>query len=523
MSDGRRIKALWVALAWTGVTIFMLMKHVVWRDEMRALSFALQGDSYREMVGQLGDGHPGLWHTLLRAAYSLAPTPAVLPVVSMAVALGAVALLVFRSPFSLPLIAIFLAGRAPLYEYSVVARNYGISMLLMFAFAALYRRYRARGVALGVVLFLLANCNVHSALLVGAWLLFWLLDLWLDKPRDPAALGNFALNAGIAVAGIAVCAATVYPTTNDLAQLDLGGMSTTHAAFKGLLLPGSTFGDLAGFSGLSALFGSFSMPAVVLVAEALLSVILLGSTFGLVRRPAALVAAVVALLGLSCLFAVVYKGAYRHQALWVVFLMSLYWIANADPERQVANGARWMRRLRVPGLALFGLVLVLQALYGGLMFKRIALDGTPESRSRDLAQLVKRKPELADAIVIADPDYLVEPLPYYDLRNPTYLMRERRFGNTVTFTRNARLNLTLDDILADARHLQATQQRPVVILLSKRLDPAAPARTEKESYGWWLTTTPAQVRSFLASTRKIESFGPVVCCSEESFDVYVLG
>ncbi|SCK51920.1 hypothetical protein VAR608DRAFT_5234 [Variovorax sp. HW608] len=523
MSDDRRTKALWVVLTWAAITIFLSMRHVIWRDEMRALSLALQGDGYGEMLRSLGDGHPGLWHTLLRAAHSLVPTPAVLPVVSMVVALAAVALLAFRSPFSLPVIAVFLAGRAPLYEYSVMARNYGISMLLMFVFAALYRRCRARGVALGIVLFLLANCNVHSALLVGAWLLFWLLDLWLDEPREPAALRNFVLNAAIAVAGIAVCAATVFPTTNDLAQLDLGDTSIPKAMLEGLLLPGGTFGELTGFPRLGALLGLLSAPTFLLVAEALLSLILAGSTLVLVQRPAALVAALAALLGLSCLFAVIYKGAYRDQALWLVFVMSLYWIAKADPARQVAQRDPWMGRLRVLGVALFGLLLMIQALYGALMFERIAPEGAAESRSRDLAQLIERKPELGDAIVIADPDYLVEPLPYYKLRNPTFLMREQRFGNVVTFTRDARLSLSLDEILGQARQLREANHRPVLILLRERLDPAAPARTVKESYAWQLTTSPAQVRNFLSSTHKLASFGPVICCSDETFDVYVLG
>jgi len=392
--------------------------------------------------------------------------------------------------------------------------------MLMFVFAALYRRFRARGVALGVVLFLLANCNVHSALLVGAWLLFWLVDLWLDKPRDPAALRNFVLNAVIAFAGVAACAATVYPPTNDLLQLDLGDTPIARAALEGLLLPGSTFGELMG---LTKLLDLLPMPILIFPAQALLSLILVGSTLGLVRRPAALVAALVALVGLSCLFAVLYRGAYRHQALWLVFLMSLYWIAMADPARQIGGAGPWMQRLRVLGVRVFGLMLVVQMLYGAVMFERIAKDGKPESRSGDLAQLIVHKPELSDAIIVADPDYLVDPLAYYGLRNPTYLMREQRFGNIVTFTRSARLNLSLDDILHEARRLRGDHGRPVVILLNQRLDPSQPSQAIKESYGWRLTTTPEQVRTFLSSTRKLASFGPVTCCSEETFDVYVLG
>lgn len=63
--------------------------------------------------------------------------------------------------------------------------------------------------------------------------------------------------------------------------------------------------------------------------------------------------------------------------------------------------------------------------------------------------------------------------------------------------------------------------QPVVILLAERLDRSAPARTITEGYSWTLSTSPEQVERFLAATRRIERFAPA-CCSDESFDVYVL-
>lgn len=96
----------------------------------------------------------------------------------------------------------------------------------------------------------------------------------------------------------------------------------------------------------------------------------------------------------------------------------------------------------------------------------------PESRSRELARLVERTPELQEATIIADPDYLVEPLPNY-LPNPTCLLRERRFGNTVRFTASARLTVYLQDVLDEARQVHGMTGKPVVILLQERVDPSA--------------------------------------------------
>ena len=106
-------------------------------------------------------------------AYLVAGTPLVLPAISIGVASAAILLLVLRSPFSWWMIALIVLSEFALFEYSVMARNYGISALLLFVLAALYKQHRDRGILLGVLLALLANTNAHSV--VARWGLFALL------------------------------------------------------------------------------------------------------------------------------------------------------------------------------------------------------------------------------------------------------------------------------------------------------------------------------------------------------------
>ena len=87
----------------------------------------------------------------------------------------------------------------------------------------------------------------------------------------------------------------------------------------------------------------------------------------------------------------------------------------------------------------------------------------------------------------------------------------------VLFRRDARIVLGLDDLVTDAEALERSG-RPVLILLHQRLDPAAPARSIREGYGWVLKLEPAAVGRFLARTERIARFGPAE--TDESFDVY---
>lgn len=132
---------------WAAIVLCASWHHAVWRDEVRAFSFALNGQNILAMFSGLrGEGHPAIWYLLLRGAHSLWPHPQVLKVVAVGVAAAAALVFLFHAPFRWPLKALFLAGNCFLYEYSVTARNYGISMLVMFLFATYYPRHRDRGV-----------------------------------------------------------------------------------------------------------------------------------------------------------------------------------------------------------------------------------------------------------------------------------------------------------------------------------------------------------------------------------------
>ncbi len=489
---------------WLVAVLALASRHAMWRDEVRALSLALRGDDVVGMFdGLRGEGHPAIWYLLLRAAHGIAPTTLVLPIVAAVVGIGAVLLLVSASPFRWPFLAVVLFGQVCLYEYTVKARNYGISMLILFAAVIVYSRLGA-GFLTGALLFILANCNVHSGILVLAFLGFVALEhLRQHGLRPGRPLLDFVVCALLAAAGLAVCAVTVYPPVNDAAAAQTSfGLSTVVTA---LALPGTAF------AGLFPLIGhNGPTPAIN-------SLILFGSTLALIRVPAAALAALAALLMLSVFFQVIYPGGYRHQALWLVFLVAMYWMSLQDGHRAVTPPSRVSALAEPAGVVLLAILFALQ-LFPSADGVADALRGVPESRSRDLAHLVAAHPELQQSWILADPDYLVEPLPYY-LSNPTYLLREHRAGSVVTFTAKAQLHLTLDDVLATARRLRTESGHPVLILLSK--PPAAgTAEAIAEGYDWTFTAPVAQVTQFLAATRHLAGFAPAR--TDETFDVYVL-
>jgi hypothetical protein len=509
---------LWLAAAGA-----LAWRHVMWRDEVRALSTATQGENWIAMLrGLHGEGHPALWYLLLRAAHGIAGRPEVLPLLAFAIAIAAAWLIVWRSPFPRPLIGLILASHFFIYEFSVMARNYGIAVLILFALAIAYPRCRGRGVVLGALLFLLANCNVIATILAGAFLLFWFVEILEETgPRWSPAMATFALNAGIATAGAALCFVTVYPTVHDAAVAAgrQGGVAVDDI-LGAIANPAPAFDQLLGNKVPPAGLAVPWSPVLIALGGPLL----IGAAFGLIENKGALLACLASLVGLSVFFLLIYPGDYRHEATWLAFVITMYWICW-KPHRAVLGEAKphtneqtfaFVRRV---GLAFFLVLIGVQATLGFADLAFAAIVGTPESRSRDFADLVSRRPDLKDAILIGDPDYMLEPMHYY-LPNPTYFVRERRYGEYVRFTRKARLELTLGDILDEARAIRSSTGRPVAILLAWRLGEMDPARVYRESYVWTFSAPGDQIERFREATTLLAQFPKAT--SNESYDIYLL-
>ncbi len=498
---GARSRIL-VYLVWLAVAGWLASRHVMWRDEVRALTFALQGDDPVSMLGAMrGDGHPALWHLMLRGLLDLFGTVRVLPVLAFAVGAGTALLVALRAPFRLPVLAIVLFGGPLLYEYTVMARNYGIGVLILFIVVLLYPGCRDRGLCIGILLALLCNTNLHAVIMAAGMLAFWAVEIVCEDGLGwTRAWRRWLANAAVTGLGALACAAMIYPPRADLPSLSAAALPPAQRIVALALHAGDSFWLLlpAGLNGGAIL---------------LLPVVMIGSLLAFARAPAALVGAAVMLVGQLALFGLVYPGGYRHQALSLMFVVAMAWL--------VAEGRGGHRRaprgLVATGEAMLLVLLALQLPYSVARLND-ARAGVPESRSRDLA-LILHRPMLARAIVIADPDFMLEPLGYY-AGNPVYLVRERRYGRLVSMSRGAARPIGFADILATARMLHARTGRPIVIALRARLDgPVAPAVRPRGGYGP-LVIVPADVAAFRAATHRIARFG--AAASGESYDVYTL-
>lgn len=193
-----------------------MLFHEMWRDEMRALSIAIQAPSYFDIPSCLkNEGHPVLWYVLLKLSYDIFHTTSVLPVLSILFATGIVFILFFRSPLPLLFSAIIAFGAWCLYDYGINCRNYGIGAFLMLLFADVRLRRPGSYILQALILVFACQANVYSAVLVlflGCW-------MFMEAPIETR------FSKSMLIAGSMICASflfTLFVTLPDENSLVVG-------------------------------------------------------------------------------------------------------------------------------------------------------------------------------------------------------------------------------------------------------------------------------------------------------------
>lgn len=445
--------AVAVLACYCAVVIFVTLRHEFWEDEVRAWSIAREAQSLPELFASLhNEGHPALWYVLLYGGTWLSPSSVVLPVTSLLVAAAAAGCLLLWSPFRRWQKVLFLCGILPLYEYSVVARNYGLTMLLLFCSCALYARRRERPLPLALALALLANASAHGAVIAGGFLIALAAELGMPGRTGPAAAGGRAAGRGqrlgallIVGLGIAACVAQTWPdaTSAILRPADLSAGRGMQALVQLLRHPGHAF--------FEAVWEGWPMASAAIIGLA---------AFALLDRPFLLAAFLGSVLGLSLFFDLAYPGGLRHQGLLVVLLAAVLWLLPASRAvvlpRRLGGAVAVLRQWVLP--AAFAAVL---AAHAGRAWRAIRFDLANEMTSAPaFARLLRER--FPNAIVMGEPDDALESLPFY-APNRIYIPREGRFGTWTHFTSANAPVMSLGELVRIGARLRERTRQPVLL------------------------------------------------------------
>lgn len=388
-----------LSVAWLALTVILAVHHEPWGDEadvwLAARDLDFGSTELRRFTASVG--MPALWHLAVAA---LAKGGA--PYWSMFLVHGALAglvvgMLLWRSPLP-PILRVLLPFSFFLgYEYSIVARSYVVTVLLLLVIAELStrtgdRRLLARGLAIG----LLANTNPH-----GFFIAFGLgVGLLLERPQRNRWTA-LALLASLALGALALY--QLYPHGDgQVVPYDWTGRNRSIVVAVGdgfVPRVENWFPTVAQVH--PQVFRLTCWLSLLLVLSTVLVALLSPGGTG----PG--VALSIALGGLAWIFAFKYYGAARHHGLFQMVLIWFYW--STSQVSLIPGSAVW--RLRRAALLIWVAVLFL-AVPSAIGMWHTELT-RPFSGGHEAAEFINQRGVREGSVIAAHPpSHSVAVLPY---------------------------------------------------------------------------------------------------------------
>ena len=306
--SNRLFMALSMAL-YTAAVVFSAFHHEPWRDEAQAWLLTRDYDLLFMFNSISYDGHPLLWHLILHPLAKLGFPYYTMFIIHICIAVAAVFLFLRFAPFSRMTKVFFIFSYFMSYEYSIIARNYCIGILLMFAIASFYRHRFDRPLTYALLIILLVNANVHSLFIGSALIFIYFLEILADKKLDRIKLSAISLMSAT-VLGLVLLflkePEKTYWGTNYFRPFN------SITAFNKMLLP----------------FQGFEREAQICFALAIVSIVLLS----FLKKPYVLLCFLLSGSALTYVF-IFKKGQLRHQGLVLILILFTLWISSYYKEK----------------------------------------------------------------------------------------------------------------------------------------------------------------------------------------------
>lgn len=316
---------LWgIFVAYSAVVLILVLNHEYWFDEAQAWNIARDND----IAGIFGmmryEGHPPLWHFILKIFISLGCSWRALGLISWGVSTVAAAVIIFALPAKPYLKAAMLFSGGMLYVNSVIARVYCLINLLVVLLAWIYPHRKKHPLLFGLIVALLADTHICMCGLVGIVGIFMLIDYFKDFKTN-GVKQNFLNTFGLLIAGAGVVM-LILPLLNSLgsnsyaAELNF----TTGTVFKKLIMAPSEIVGSACVGCLPSVLGA--------LLSVLIQVMLIPTIIFLWKKRRAFVVALVFTAFYLTITGVIWHAQPNRGAAFLFTLTAVFIMDRAEPK-----------------------------------------------------------------------------------------------------------------------------------------------------------------------------------------------
>jgi hypothetical protein len=467
---------LLVSAAFLVVGGFVMAHHELWRDEVQAWLLARDSSSALDLLSrQKYEGHPALWQLLLMPLTRAFGTPIAMQVLNLLIATATVYLFMRWSPFTRFQKVLWSFGYFPFYEYAIISRSYGLSLLLLTVFCCLYPRRQSHFVLIALALFFLCHTHVLSLILVVVLFAALCLErllakVWPDEPRCyplPFYTGCTVIILGIVTAVIQ----TIPPPDSGMLVgwqfgLSYDALSRIAKALIGAYLPVPTFGT--NYWNNPLCLDRRLFPLNVFSSLAVLGYVVFVLA-GLRRSPTALFVFAAGTAGLLAFFCVKHHGYTRHHGLLFLWLVVSAWMAKSNAPAGLASRAasavrdRWARAFSASLTLLFGIHVVAAGIASVQEYR------FPFSTALAVAEYLHQHGH-DESLLVGYPDCCASAILGSSAQKQFYYPQSKRWGSYIIWDKTRLTRITDQEIIDAARALSRPSGQHIQLVLSHELD-----------------------------------------------------
>ena|GEM_PF-356798 len=464
VNSGSSKKRLYNALLFSAIFLiveFILIQfHEYWADEIHAWAIAHKSASLSDVFynGRY-EGHPKLWYVLLYLLQKFTDNIFYMKVLNLCIATGAVFVFCYYSPFSFMTNILFCIGYFFAYEYSIISRNYAITVLLLFWCAGIYTKYKGKHILLlSVLFFLLFQTNVYAVIIGFPFYCYILWTLYKRKNiRIPYVTGSVI----VILAGLVASILTMKPPSDS-------GLSTENLRFS--------LHDFA--HTLSIVFTSYiPIPQLNfhfwssnilnalqhhIYVQAFLSIILLIAVCILFKENKKVLALFISgTLGVLLFTYLKYFGYIRHHGhLYLLFILCYWLYINEKPTEIITKNkyTGWIKKHFVTTLLTIQIIAMCYANVCDIRY--------PFSNNLPAANYIQ-----ADGLdhlpILGDGDYITSSIAGL-LNKDIYFPRPRYWGQFIVLNSHwgNRIKFSVTDLLNQVDSIATVKKSDVLVVLS---------------------------------------------------------
>jgi hypothetical protein len=156
-----------ILFIYSSSVLFGVFHHEPWRDEAHAWMIARESSIVNIISDARYDGVPILWFLVLMPFAKLGMPYITLNILHALIAICAVGLLLRFGKIPIVTKILFIFSYYSLYEYSVIARNYVLTVFLLFAIATIYKKRFEKPLLYATLIVFLYQTNIYSIVAAG--------------------------------------------------------------------------------------------------------------------------------------------------------------------------------------------------------------------------------------------------------------------------------------------------------------------------------------------------------------------